>query len=826
MQRVKMRFLAVILSLFTISVAQAQSPTTVGVDVLEKVYEILRTSPKTPVTYPAPDGSILILANLAEGDVNRRLAEESRKQFSEFQPRLVEEFTRFREWSTNNGKRSEIAPYRLEEEMVRLWKERCRGNWLTQLLAFGYSADRQCDWLEPGSGEEVTQPEIDRIEKGLADHTYDPYAQKILSDGILSFDSDFYRTFLAKKPKPLKEGFAWSSENPQGTSLLKALQEWQKKGVASTDHTAVFNPRAIFNSAEVLTTTDFVIPAGGPEEEEVRKKALRLVQEYAVWVLHDSRDFEGAMKQYWSDYREVLGRFTDISEPLPVLFRDTEGRDWIARWLVGFRVNGWVRGFIAVDPQATSVQSDLMWKEDLKPLWKVPATSWNKARSVNDIPELKELIPTSLSFSAGIPIDPSDALQKGFVLVDGISDLAPKTQEERETWINFLNREYEGHLGRPMRSNLGRRTGTSKCISVATSHIADWWILTTGRSVPSYVNGVGGQKEYGINPRLLETIFYYRHQDTGWKGKWVGDFKTAPFAFDRVTGEAVPYSPRGYARILTETGANEWKDPLAPDLLNYSTDENPFAMDRRPLLFQISRDGIFANTRLKQDIRMGNRPDSPFSLEPEFEKPVTEERLRHAIDTWGPLLGQHMMRFKEEKPMKGPLAVGVHGVTIVGYGTQNGRTYFIYRETFGNGRSKYLEDSYLGPEYRMMPMEYFYQAIAFPHWLYLDLKPREGGGDFVFDLTVTANRGRDRLDPDKVDVRLNGSPLGTRLERNSVGAYEITVSRNAVPEGGKVEVRAYKRYFADRKGRNHFGRIATRTGDGWRIDPADHTPAR
>jgi len=218
---------------------------------------------------------------------------------------------------------------------------------------------------------------------------------------------------------------------------------------------------------------------------------------------------------------------------------------------VGLEVNGAVGGFFAVDPVTCDIQADLMWTMDLKPLWMVPAAIWNKAASVNDIKTLVELVPPYIQFTAGIPVDPEDSALN---IVDGIVNALPlKSQEERADRVDWFNNEFGTSLEVTLNEHGGRRTGTSKCMSIAASYLGDWWTVRTGKELPVYTNGVGGQKEYGFNPRLLECRFFEKAADRRFLGKYIGNFKVAPMAKDRVTGEKVPYSPRGYARILTET---------------------------------------------------------------------------------------------------------------------------------------------------------------------------------------------------------------------------------------------------------------------------------
>lgn len=525
------------------------------------------------------------------------------------------------------------------------------------------------------------------------------------------------------------------------------------------------------------------------------------------------------LEQYWRDYQTVLGRWKEPSTAKPVIITSEDGTPLIARFLVGLRKGNQVGGFVAVDPKDASIVSKLMWTPDLDPLWVVDLAIWEKAETVNDIEALEELVPPYSQFTSGIPIDPHDP---AFNIVDGVVDVMPfKTQEERKAHVQWLNETYATSLRMPVKAKRGRRAATSKCMSVAASYVADWWTVQTGNTLPSYKNPAGGQKEYGYNPRLLEALFYAKSKKNKFFGKWTGDWRTAPFAHDLVTGEPISYSLRGYARLLAETGTGATPDPLIPSALTYETEDNHFHMDQKPHLLKIFTEGAFTGNSIRKDMKRLDDPDFPISVPPDYGSPVSADRIVKALDTWGVLLGQHMRRKLDGSPADSTFGTGVHAVQIVGWTKREGRTWLVYRETFGDASNRYLEDSFLGPSFRIMPIEYFYQAFAFPHHLYPDLSLKPGrGGELAGSLKVTTNHALEPIDPDLFEVLVDGKPsTRARIRKESErGSYNLRIPHRVIRNAARIEVRVAKRYFADQEGRNGFGiAVEKRDGGDWQV---------
>jgi hypothetical protein len=334
--------------------------------------------------------------------------------------------------------------------------------------------------------------------------------------------------------------------------------------------------------------------------------------------------------------------------------------------------------------------------ENNLPYFSLSKAVWEKAKTVNDIVELQELIPIKLSYSAGSSVEPLQL--KNAYLVKGAIDCLPfKSQEERSAWLQKT--QLPGKTNDPLASHLGRRTGTSKCLSYATSSVADYWTRMMGYSLPRYRNFISGINEYGWDPRLLENIYFNQHL------KHAKRFWMAPFGKDRVTGEKIPWSIKGYVEVLANTPAQTVQDRLDKNRA-WTLSDRGFHMDATPV-------------RIFKGVALGKT-----------------KKLKEALHKFGALLSQHTTRFSDNIP--NPI-LAAHAVMIVGYFTDKGNDYFIYQESFGGNGAGYYEDSLGGPRYRAMPAKLIYQAWGFPHRLQASLKKVPGG----LMVTPKNHEGRD-----------------------------------------------------------------------------------
>ncbi len=470
----------------------------------------------------------------------------------------------------------------------------------------------------------------------------------------------------------------------------------------------------------VLGTAAFAMTAGEKAAvETVRKEVARILGSKSAFA----RPL-GSHSDYQTDLQAILRKYPVLNEPRQVLL-DGRPEKILVPLMLSEREVG---GFFQVSPDGSTILSWLAWDKDLKPIFRVPRDEWGKAPDANALPQLAELIPVKPDHSAGVPVEISD-LEDVF-LIDHLECIPPKTQEEREVYT-----EQEGLAG-----TLGRRTGSSKCISYAVSMASDWWKSVLGLPIGKYVSFVNGTLEYGMNPRLIESLYY--------------SVPKSPYSWvlftgkDRVTGEKIAYSPKHFAYIVSSI-------PLPKDI------PDPI---RKGVRYQLPPEGFGM--------------DKPFF--PVFDHHRGNAKtIRQGLERYGILFSQHTMRFLHDK-LSSPL--GVHGVNIVGTGRLKGKDVVLYYETFGKNHRDYREDSFYGPRLRAFPVQFFYQGLAFPHHLRVAMEPR---GD-TLSVRFTDCLGRPVV-PDRVSAECDGMAVAVKP------AEELRFP--AFNGKGVLKLRFEKKYF-------------------------------
>lgn len=409
----------------------------------------------------------------------------------------------------------------------------------------------------------------------------------------------------------------------------------------------------------------------------------------------------------------------------------------IARWLVPCLLpDGRAGAFFPFD--ATGRLAGLPdFTATLEPGFAVSREAWEQAATVNDLPELAELLPIKLTYSAGIPVDP--ARIPGVFMVAGLPGRLPaKSQEERFEWLKRGG--WKGAKGDLLKAHLGRRTGTSKCLCYAASTVADYWTATLGHPLPGYTNFISGVKEYGTNPRHLEALY------ETYRKRFPRRFWHAPGGKDRVTGEPIPWSIKAYVETIFNARDIQVTDPINPKVA-WSLGREGFHMDLTPM-------------------RIFKGPT-----------PGKGRRIKEALRRYGPLLAQHTMRVTDSIP--NPF-IGVHAVVLVGHFAKDGDDWFIYQESFGPYGENYLEDSVGGPRYRAMPARLFYQAWGFPHTLRADLRPAPGGV-----IVLPKSHENRPIAVDAVEAVAGSRTVAAR--RNADGAWFVPTE--GLPNPVLIEVR-------------------------------------
>ncbi|MGM0600805.1 MAG: hypothetical protein ACQETH_13425 [Candidatus Rifleibacteriota bacterium] len=406
----------------------------------------------------------------------------------------------------------------------------------------------------------------------------------------------------------------------------------------------------------------------GKSKVDKLQTAYNTVEKEINDVLNDKSAYAAKVGRYTNfneDLKKLLNKYPEIGHPKPLIFKNK-----VEKILVPLNLNAdKIGGFFQLSANGKKILSYLIWKNNLEPLFVVNREKWEAAKSADQLDELKELVPLKENYSAGVPVEPSDLTD--LFLIDYIDHLPTKTQEELESYTSKNDLE----------SSLGRRTGSSKCLSYSASLASDWWNIAQGNKLGSYDSFVNGAREYGMNPRIVESLYFSTPK--------------CPYAFiketghDRVTGEKIPYSPKHYAYIMSSSNLPaSVKDPLKGKL-SYHLPANKFGLD-------LPYDNSFNKSKGKI-------------------KKITSDLKKYGI-----IYAQHTSRLFNNKVSL--TFQGVHAVNIVGTAKLDGEPVVIYYETFGKNHRDYLEDSFYGPRLRAFPVKFFYQGIYFPHRIIPEIK--------------------------------------------------------------------------------------------------------
>ncbi|MDN5280778.1 MAG: hypothetical protein PWR01_4743 [Clostridiales bacterium] len=477
-----------------------------------------------------------------------------------------------------------------------------------------------------------------------------------------------------------------------------------------------------------LTMIAGFMPVWAQKGNDAETKAVETVQNEISQALAGKSEFARKIGRYSDFYRELLKllrKFNQIGMPKPLKFNGKT-----VKILVPVNLGpDSVGGFFQLSADGETILSYLPWSADLKPLFIVSRTKWENAASADELEELKELMPLKEGYSAGVPVEASDLTD--LFLIDYIDQLPSKTQEEREAYTSKNG----------LKASLGRRTGSSKCLSYAASLASDWWNIAQGNRIGKYESFVNGAREFGMNPRIVESLYFRQPK--------------CPYSFiketglDRVTGEKIAYSPKHYAYIMSSISLPKViKDPLKKSN-SYELPENGFGMDLP-----------FCNSFNKSKGKV--------------------EKIRQDLKRYGIMYAQHTSRLFSDKISL--TLQGVHAVNIVGTAKLKGEPVVIYYETFGKNHRDYLEDSFFGPRLRAFPVKFFYQGIFFPHRIIADLKLEKGKARINFK----SHAGK-KIMPEKIEVFVNGRPVGVKRASSIL----VPLGNNEA----ELEIRFSRKYF-------------------------------
>lgn len=342
---------------------------------------------------------------------------------------------------------------------------------------------------------------------------------------------------------------------------------------------------------------------------------------------------------------------------------------------------------------------------------------------------------------------------KIYILPYTLTKLLYKNLEESREWVDFVNSKYKPNPSWTYNPN--RRKGNYRCMAQAASTVSDWHALLLGNELEKYKSIYTGETETGLNPKILDSLYYARETDDPDMYK----LNRRDLMEDPISHTPVPYSPWGYTQILSMAVEKdslqenrEIKDYNLP--ITYEYTPRDFHIYSKPIT--IFRNKAFWEIILKK--------------EPELTKKMVEAIHKHGILYGGIKARFSMLNGNLRKTRLGfiPLAFfSGHGISIVGYIQKDDHTFFVYRETFGLGNEETPE---YGVSYRIFPIYGFNEVYAFAQPVYTQ---KEKIGDSNYLLRVTNAEGRPiTLESDK---ELTASRPDAEITETTSG-YQIKIS--------------------------------------------------
>ena len=314
---------------------------------------------------------------------------------------------------------------------------------------------------------------------------------------------------------------------------------------------------------------------------------------------------------------------------------------------------------------------------------------------------------------------------KIYILPNVLTKLPYKNLEESEDWVNFVNTNYKPNPAWTFDPR--RRKGNYRCMAQAASTISDWHALLLGNDLPSYKSIYTGQMESGLNPKVLESIYYQRAEsDSNYH------LNKRKLMEDPVSHTPVPYSLTGYVDILS----------LATKIVR--SEKLKVSDYNLPLSYEYTPGDFHIYSKPKVVFRNKAFWEIVFKKEPKMTQEVVEAIHKHGILYGGIKARLSMLNSNLKKTKLGFIPLNFfsgHGVSIVGYIQKDNHTYLVYRETFGLGNE---ETPDFGVAYRIFPVYGFNEIYAFPQPLNIKAeKVKEN--EFVLTVRKDTNGGFVRI---------------------------------------------------------------------------------
>lgn len=332
-----------------------------------------------------------------------------------------------------------------------------------------------------------------------------------------------------------------------------------------------------------------------------------------------------------------------------------------------------------------------------------PKALADRPAPVATFPALPDYEDPAWLLAQGLPLR-RDWLREGRMPIDGgemfvlphvVTDLPYKSIQETQAWVEQVNREFNPTppwLYRPE-----RRLGHYKCMSVSASTVLDWFALERGKALPTFRSWLNGSTEHGFDHRVIDAIYYQRAA-----AREQGGYALLSAHLDPVEQTPISFHMEAFARIITMASAPESPRERVIEVSDMSLPGVTHRVRAADFL-DVPYHAIFQWV-----------PSPQVALDPERYSRLLVE----ALESFGPVYAGIRIRFASSGGIIAetdlarlaiPNASG-HGVVVVGYVRQAGRTYFIYREVFGDFDDEFADG---GPAYRVYPVHGFNEAYAF-----------------------------------------------------------------------------------------------------------------
>ncbi len=367
----------------------------------------------------------------------------------------------------------------------------------------------------------------------------------------------------------------------------------------------------------------------------------------------------------------------------------------------------------------------------------------------------------SLRASVGIPFDVE--LHKEWFYLPHILDKVPyKSQEDSKVWTEYINKTHDQNW----RFHPEIRIGSFKCMSFAASTVCDWWNLELGikGEFPEYRNFTHGLIERGERPRALEAQYYYRRE----LGESHFRLLSKLIKTDPLTREHIAMDPAGYCKILANPlPPRDYPDPLLGAEFASYKGKSDYGMDGEWIeLFDVNIVGGYEkNTAI----------------------------LKSALHKHG------IVYAGVENVV--PIGWAIHVVCIVGYGEKDGKTWFVYRESFGHPEHSKPETT--EPAYRIAIANRFNDAYCFPHRLRCKIEPDEHNG--AYNLEVRNSKGK-LVDLCRIVAKTSTEQVRLPIEHKDTGVYTFTPLLNqdsAKAMSWEAKITFNKEFHYDKTGKDY-----------------------